>query len=349
MKKTLSVFLLCLIALGSSTVNAKEKKNTKPNEPAVVYSLPKTVLVVEVEATKTVQKVGPYYNYSERYLALKDVVTEDKTTWEIKRIRVRAKSIADKDKTYTLDANPDFCVSLSPEGVISGINTPAEPHTLKIKKMDDYVTKPADSDDDFFNSSVLTEEQLTANSTAKMAEMAAKQIYRIRDSRLSLIAGDNEKIPADGESLKLMLKKLDGSEKALVEMFAGKKIKTTVIKKIEITPEKAMKNELIFRLSALNGVVDKDDLSGSPVYITVTPTMNETPQAVTEKKKNKFYYILPGSAQVGVSNNENKFFEGNFPVAQFGSMQALPSKVIKTKGVKIKYNPQTGALISIEK
>jgi len=348
MKKTLSFCLLGLIAIGAFAANPKEKKNIKPNDPAIIYSLPKTVLVVEVEATKTVQKAGPYYNYSEHYLALKDVVTENKTTWEINKISIRPKTIADKNKTFILNSDPNLYVSLTKEGVICGINTPA-PCCMKPAEKNNYVTKGAASDDDFFNNGVLTEEQLTANSTAKMAETAAKQIYRIRDSRLSLITGDNDKIPSDGESLKLMLKKLDQSEKSLVEMFAGKKIKTTVTKEIEITPDKALKNELLFRLSGLNGIVDKDDLSGSPVYITLTPSINDTPQAVTEKKENKFYYMLPGTAHVLISNSENKFLEDDFSIAQFGSIQALPAKVLKNKCVKIKYDPQTGSLISIEK
>ena len=65
----------------------------------------------------------------------------------------------------------------------------------------------------------LLEEQFMAGSVAKMAEGAAKQIYRLRETRLNLLAGDMEHVPADGVAMQLVLDELNKQEQALVELF----------------------------------------------------------------------------------------------------------------------------------
>lgn len=54
-----------------------------------------------------------------------------------------------------------------------------------------------------------TEEILSAGSTAKMAELAANEIYDIRENRGLLTKGQADFMPKDGEQLKLMLANLD--------------------------------------------------------------------------------------------------------------------------------------------
>lgn len=68
----------------------------------------------------------------------------------------------------------------------------------------------------------LTEEILMSNSTAKMAELVAKEIYSIRESKNALLRGEADNMPKDGAQLKLMLDNLTLQERAMTEMFAGK-------------------------------------------------------------------------------------------------------------------------------
>ena len=53
--------------------------------------------------------------------------------------------------------------------------------------------------------SFLTEEILMSNSSAKMAELVAKEIYSIRESKNALLRGEEDNMPKDGAQLKLML------------------------------------------------------------------------------------------------------------------------------------------------
>lgn len=353
MRKVFSLILLFALSLSLLAAKKKsstDKSNGKENEPAVIYSLPKTVLKIEVEVSQVAEKPGPYFNYSERFLALKDVVKEYKNYWEISDMHVTVIGEPDKNKTFQLSPSETNNVQLTREGLICGINYPCntdlEALSATAKKLNAAELEKENATNALYNNMVLTEDQLVANSTAKMAENAAKQIYRIRDSRLSLITGESDKVPSDGESLQLMLKRMDQSEQALVELFAGKKAKITLIKEIIITPEKGMKNEVIFRFSTLNGLVEKDDLSGAPVTMTVINEKNYL-QSASTKKESGFFYNIPSKARIEISFGDKLYYDEVVPVAQFGTVQALPAKVAK-KG-KVKYESKTGSILSIEK
>ncbi len=332
MKKVALSLLSILLALSAF---AQKEIN---NKPAMVYSLPKTVLVVKATACKTTQQAGPYFRYAERYLGISDVVTENKTSYELTKVTVLRKGIADPLNTFQSTKNA--LITLTSKGVISGINTTCS----IINKESNIKNKKEESDADFIANTVLTEDQLVANSIAKMAENAAKQIYRIRESRINLISGESEQMP-DGAALKLMLKKLDQTEKALVALFTGKVTKEYLKKEFEIEPDKNRDNEILFRVSTINGLVDKDDLSGIPVYVSIKTTKNNTPQ-VKAKNKTGLYYRLPGTAEVIVNSGEKEFFREKLTVSQHGSLQKLPR--CSSKNTKITYDIKTGAIKNMQ-
>ncbi len=335
MKKLLITLLIGLISLGSF---AQKQKN---NKPVIIYSLPKTILLVKVEVKEIKEEVGPYYRYAERFLGLKDVITENKTNYEVEKVEIHRKGIADENRTYQVQ---NGFISLNKRGVICGINTGSKKSCKKEKTKCKRENK---SYANFIANTVLTEDQLVANSTAKMAENAAKQIYRIRENRINLISGESERTPADGKSLKVMLKKLDQTEKALLTLFTGKSIIKILKEEYRITPDKNLEKYVLFRISALNGIVDKDDLSGSPVYLNASYTKNATPPAKI-KKGNGYFYNLPGIANISVYSEEKEFLNKELEISQHGSLQKLPCKVTK-KNSKVKYDNKSGAILSIEK
>ncbi len=345
MKKLISFVLLVLVSVA---VFSKEKP--KSSQPTVYYSLPKTMLEIEVEVTKTEQQVGPYYKYGERYLALKNVITEDKASYNINKVKVYAKAVSDASKLFSISPNENYLISVDKNGIITGVNTEKQKNMplpfLFDKKEEKQQSKAKAEKSDFYDNMVLTEEQLAANSTAKMAELAAKQIYRIRENRIALLSGENDKMPADGESLKLMLRGMDKMEKSLVELFAGKKTITVEKKRFVIDPSINIKNQILCRLSAINGLVDSDDLSGGPVYISVSTTKNTIP-AVDAKEKDVLYYILPGMAKVTVTMDKENLIEKEIPVAQLGSLQAIPFSFFKKGKMHMQYNSKTGAIVEM--
>ena len=60
-----------------------------------------------------------------------------------------------------------------------------------------------------------------ASSTAKMAELVAKEIYNIRESKMPFYAAKADNMPSDGAQLKIMLDNLNAQEDAMTKMFSG--------------------------------------------------------------------------------------------------------------------------------
>ena len=103
------------------------KKNAvKANDFGVTYSLPKTSLVVDVEVTKVICEAGPYYPYAEKYLGIKDVVTEDKVYYTLGKVNLINRGVPDPDHTYIIEFKQGTVAPyayLTEDGLLCSINT----------------------------------------------------------------------------------------------------------------------------------------------------------------------------------------------------------------------------------
>jgi hypothetical protein len=184
-----------------------------------------------------------------------------------------------------------------------------------------------------------------------MAEGAAKLIYRIRETRIQLLAGDVEHLPADGTSMQLVLEELDKQEKQLVELFIGTTTITPCTHTLYYTPDEDVTDLVIGRFSRFAGVVSHDDLSGEPIYLTL-----QAHKHVLQEPKHKFkacglfaylYYNLPGTANV-VLRFQNKHLAQEVAVAQYGVSIPVSNSLFIGKKVSIVINPETGNILSIQ-
>lgn len=347
MKNRIIFIAFCLISVSFINVHAQLIEG----ESAYVYALPKTELKVEVVVTKTMQIPGEFYQYSQRYLGTSNVITQGKTTYEVKEINVSPVSVPNPDQIYSLSGfdkkTPAYNISVNEQGILCGINNPFSSVCKEGKKTD---RKPSSPDWDEGSSLLpLGEEYMMAGSTAKLAEGTAKQIYRIRESRLNLLTGDVDHMPADGNSMNTILTRLDKMEKELTELFIGKTIVETEKHVITYDPAKAQANDILFRLSAVSGIVSANDLSGAPYYIRVNA--EKAPQFTPAGKKPKsntvLYYVLPVSGTVVIDDTKKQFYSNIFVFPQFGTVTTLNDDVIKNKSIKVRIDPQTGRLLDV--
>jgi hypothetical protein len=192
---------------------------------------------------------------------------------------------------------------------------------------------------------------MMAGSEAKLAEGAAKQIYRIRESRLGLLTADVERLPADGSSFTSMLDGLNNSERELTELFVGKTSTEVQSKMLYLTPTVVTANQVLFRFSALRGLVASDDLSGAPYYININP--EKIPNVVPADPKAKkeivaFYTIQPASTLISIGDGINTLFLNQYFIPQFGVTIPVSDELFKQPKLKIQIDPLTGRLLSIE-
>ncbi len=347
MKKLFFLSLSVFFTLGVSAQNPL--KLTEGN-PVFVYSLPKTEFCIEVEIEKTTQKPGQFYQYSERYLATNQIITEHKTTYRLSNITIESKAIPDSRRTYQLENIKGLqynFISVDKSGLLCGVNVPvATERTIKHIKI---INK-----DSIFRSKALlplNEEYLMAGSSAKLAEGVAKQIYRIRESRMTLLSGDMDKLPSDGKSFESMLKGLDKAEQELTELFIGRQTVEIQKHKIYLSPDSAFTNQVLFRISANRGLVDATDLGGAPYYISFLSDKIQVvaPDPKAKSEKTALNTILPANTKLTITDGIRTYYSNNFFVPQFGVIIPISEQIFSIPKVKISIDNQSGRLVRIEK
>ena len=343
-----------LIALGLLACTAASAQDVSAYTPAsdegIVYFLPKTVLQVNLIATKVTYQPGDLCQYANRYLRLSNVTSQPETHWELKTIDVRSVGIPDSTKAYIIklkDKSVASNVELTENGIIKAINTtsPQEPvfaeYVLEKPQVHENARK------------YMTEEILMAGSTAKMAELTAREIYNIRESKNLILRGQADNMPSDGAQLKIMLDNLNLQEEAMTEMFSGVRNKEEKTFTVRLTPDKEFDNEVAFRFSKKLGIVANNDLAGTPFYISLKDLKTvKIPQEDGKKKKEMegIAYNVPGQAMVTLTDAKKKLYEGEIPVTQFGIIEYLaPVLFNKNSTIKVYFDPVTGGLLKVDR
>lgn len=350
--------MLFAAALALTSASMQAQTEVAPFQPGVTldgvnYFLPRTALRVTVIAEKTVVAPGELNKYAFKYLRRNDVPTETSTRWTIKKVTLEPYGTADKDKAYNIKVKSKTIaplVTLTHDGVLLSINTEAQEETLPA--IPEGQKAPA-----LLNPrNYMNQEILSAGSTAKMAELCAQEIYDIRESRSALIRGEADNTPKDGQQLKLMLDQLDEQAKALEQLFVGTTQTSTEVFSLNYIPTQETDKDILFRFSTALGVVEKDDLSGAPVYISIhntgnLPARTEDPEA--DKKKAKMekgiYVNVPAREAVTVFDAKNSYAKGEYEFGQFGYTEIL-SDILFNKSIttRVTLHQSNGAIKKLE-
>lgn len=349
MKRSIALLSLFL-SLNSFAQTDVSLYGGKNQEYGVTYALPKSVIEIEVETVKSTYIPGEFSKYAERYLRLTNISDEKEEHWDLTSVKAKSLGIPDPAKTYFVklkDKTLAPLMELTEDGIIKTINLPLSPKAVPVKEIP--VAKKAKLNARDY----MTEEILMAGSSAKMAELVAKEIYKVRESKSALLRGEVENMPKDGASMKIMLDKLDEQEQAMTELFSGTVEKETKTYKFTIAPTQDITKAVAFRFSKKLGVLGVNDLGGSPVYYTLKnlKTVPEPVPATGKPKKIEgIVYNLPGKAHFRVFSSQENLFEDDFMITQFGNTDTLTEELFEKKSVvKVTFNPATGGVIKIDR
>ena len=348
-KSVITLALSALVAMAGQAQQTQKLTASKLNDYGLIYTLPTTHLSIDVAAVKTVKKAGPFYKYAKKYLGVDNVIIADSQTWGIESITVTPFGVADKENEFlmTFKAGATPYVIVDREGMPLAINK--EVTVAELKKREDASRTTADTQADAAN--VFSEDMVAGESTMKRAEAAASKIFELRETRNDLVSGNADKMPPDGASLKLMLDELNRQERILTAMFVGTTTTEIVAAQFDYVPADAVSKELIFRVSDYDGIVDRNDLGGDPVYLTLTVDQRgELP--VDEKgevkrvPKDAVMYCIPGKATVSISYKGKQYAKRSVQVSQLGVQFGLNPKafVDKKSPAYVEFYPETGAI-----
>lgn len=356
-----ALLLLCSItAMAQTTITTY---NPGVSTEGAAYYLPKTAINISITTEKTTYTPGELCQYADRYLRITGISNKADSYHTITSATLTTEGLPDEKKLYHILFMPNTIapmVSLTESGILQAINTVVPEHTAAQTVVTPAATKPTTS-----VRSYMTEEMLMTGSKAKLAELVAKEIYNIRESKNLIIRGQNEYMPKDAESLQIILAGLQEQEEALTQLFTGTTTTETSTQTYQVIPEESAERVILGRFSRKLGLLHGDDLAGAPIYIDikskqtvpapiVEPTTEPTPTKNLKKKKDEnkqdgLVYNIPGKADVRIYTNTQTLAEGQLSLAQFGNTEILSSALlIKKKDIKITLDPITGALLRVQ-
>lgn len=350
--------LVALIALGggvAATAQTVQKFSaTKANNYGITYTLPSTVLDIAIEVEFTVKEPGEFYRYAKKYFNIDNPIAEPSQTVTVKSVTVNPRGVANPEERYLMQlkggATPFMMIN--EENMPLSINTERQYAPARTEPPVPRPAAPTALQTAAANQA-LGEEFMQSQSVAKRAELAAAQIFALRQSRTDLITGQADQMPPDGQAMQLIMDNINAQEAALMAMFVGTEQKYTDVGYLTFTPG-ADGRSVIARISATDGVIDASDLAGDPVYLTVAVTeqpelpVNEKGETV-EVPKDAFIYRIPGKAQITVSYDGAVMAEDVYDIAQLGIIYGLkPNSFTDKKAPAYAiFDPTTGAIVEL--
>ncbi len=298
MKSFLSL-LLCSLLMGSSAVaqNARiAREGVAEDAEGVQLNIPSSPLVVDLTIEREVATVGIYARYAQKYLGVRGVLS-DKVVYTI-----ASADVALTDAT-AVQATP--CVA-------------------------DQVTMLSYLGDDTSFSKVPFDKTSTTDESLDVAaRKAANTLFAIRRHRMELITGEaGENV--FGAGLQAALTELDRQEQAYTELFLGKRVTTTSVKRIIVTPSSDKQKYILCRFSAEQGILPTSDLTGDAVVLQLEKEKDgDFPLAVASAKASRTAcYRVAADVTCILYSGTSELVRQTLPIFEFGrSVEvALPSK-----------------------
>ena len=350
MKRLLIVlsFISCLLSLNEAQaqVVSTPMKAGRTAE-GVVYFLPKTAIRFNLLIEKKTYTPGEYAKYAEKYLGMTGIEQEQQVNYSVASYNISQIGVRDTSKCYSVELkgkSETADIKLSEDGVLLAIND--EPAKIKLPEPFMPATKPPVVDPHQFQN----EEVRSAGSMAKKAEMTVAQILELQEHRQQLITGEADDMPQDENQLRFMIEQIDKQREALTSLFTGTTVRDTTEQIITICPEKEVQREVIFRLSKKLGIVDKDDLSGLPYYITIEDlhrTNSEKYGTAENKKDGGFYVNVPGRIRLTLHREQQQIGSFDVYAGQFGFVELRSGALFKRYVTHMTLNPATGSVDKI--
>lgn len=349
------VALATFISAGAQTTQRLTADKT--NEYALVYSLPLTLVDITIETQHTVKTPGEFTNYATRYLGLDGdaVVRKADHNVVVKSITVTPRGTANPDNRWQAQfkAGNVPTMYLTADGVPLSINVdgvePASPSIpVAVPAEPTPLEGPAARE-------AVTEAMTRSTTLGKKAEAAATRIFELRERRNDLFSGEAENMPPDGRATELVLSGISAQEAALTAMFAGTTKTYTEVSTVTYTPGNQTEDRvLLARISPVDGVVSKDDLSGIPLYLSFE-VLSEAKLPLNEKGEVKKFpkggvaYTIPGSARLTITFNGKNISQMDFDVAQLGVTFGIDPALFtdKKNPAYVTFSPVTGAVTSL--
>ena len=318
-------FALVCTVLGQINALRIDNNAAPQTKEGIFYSLPRTVVKINVKIDRIENYRGPYSDFALRFLGLKNVISSNSIDYKVSEITITTYPEPDPDQYYFIELGDKISkgekagmLSLSDAGVILGT------HPQSIDTSGNFVRQtklpeesPADADKDAFGElfkysadvsifekvdtiirkinidTVTVERQyfkktIVEKSPEQKAKEAADFISKIKDNRYTLISGQQE-VNYNQETLEYMDVQLKTMEKEYLKLFTGISLHKSMSFSYKYIPvPNQINTEIpIFKFLKSKGVIDLDEPGGKVVTIKIQRVGNTNTVANYLKKAEK--------------------------------------------------------------
>lgn len=313
----------------------------------VTYSLPQTVLSLEVEAVRETFYAGPYAKYAEKYLGIKPRM-KDENSVQLTELKMTPLVEADQNGRYSVNIkkgtlNPSV-FSLSAAGLVTFSDAEfgdASVWRFPVKSEGDFSGKGVSSNltseattlyrnekkESAYNRVSVQQNMVVEKSLEQKAAETANTILDLRRQRLQIVTGDTD-ATYSGEAMGAAIEELTRLEQEYMTLFTGYSDYQTQKMRFDVIPEAGRENQMYiaFRISDKSGLVPADDMSGKPVVMEIVP------QAIAQTElrnsaSNVIHYRIPAICTVKLKNGADLLLQSRIPVYQLGQESSLPAAV----------------------
>lgn len=351
------LILAMLLCMATAPAQTSQRLNAgKASDYGMVYSLPLTAVDIYLQAELTESQPGEFHNYARRHMDIDNAITAGSRTARLVDAVIVPRGIPDPAQQWLAQFKngSNVFMTLTSDNIPLAINSDTEAHIEmpELPQSTEFGATPLDGD---IARQAVTQDMARSSSVSKKAELAAQRIFEIREMRSDILSGQADNMPSDGAAMQLVLDNLAAQEAALTAMFAGTTRSRTVTSKITLTPDSTgLSARTAARLSAVDGLLTPDDLSGEPIEVEIT-VLEQGSLPVNDKGEIKSFprggvaYRIPGRARVDVRFRGNTIASREVAIAQLGVVFGLNPSLFSDKREpwQVIFNHDNGAVLEL--
>ena len=305
----------------------------------VTYSLPSTVIALEVDAVQERFYAGPYAKFAEKYLGIK-ARQKDEASHQLTSVKMTPYVEADQTRRYSLEipkGQGHTFLKLTSQGLVSMSDGGTAEQTkwhfptegkgdFSDKGVSSNLTSESttlyrnDKKDSEYSRVSVQQNMIVEKSLEKKAAETAQMILDIRDQRLRIVTGDTD-ATYSGEAMGAAIEELTRLEKEYLMLFIGYSEFQNQKMNFEVIPQPGETQMYVaFRLSDASGLVPADNISGKPIVMEILPQKFAEPEGAPAKTKKgaEVYYRIPAICNVRLMDGVNVLLQSRIPVYQLG-------------------------------
>lgn len=354
--KRIKLFFAALLVAGTSYSASAQVLNSNEAAPAgtVVYSLPRTTIMLKVTAEHESYQAGPYAQYAKKYLGV-DVRPSSGDFYKIKSIEMVPYIEADPSVSAVVNlqgsktAAANF-LKMSSQGLVAFSDCytgkPVQwrfPAAVDAAEFMQGVASNIDNATTVLYKTVMgaegiekipvKQEQAVVKSLEKKAEETADMIFKLRQKRVDIITGDTD-ATFSGEAMAATLAEIKRLEDEYMSMFVGKSVKDEQTVVFDVVPQAFPKKlmYIAFRISDQHGLLPANNMQGRPVVLEIVEDMEKiNPTSVEEAAlatKGRVAYRQPVTVVVKVMDGQQVLIQTRVPVYQLGKIMSFPVETL---------------------